>query len=147
MRRLWNFLTSLLRGERFRRAQAVLAVVADIIPYVESTISLLATLTRNRHLIAIQNALNYFRVPREIVPFDPERTYTKAEINGILMGAANFAVRNELQKSLEQALSGVLILGGQKFKSVSDIPDNIINTAVNTVYTIIKAEMEKENEQ
>lgn len=145
MKNFWLSIISFFKGEKWKKARFVVAFIADMLPYVETVVTLLTTLTQNKQLKAIQYALNYFNIPKEDVPFDPNKTYTKFEINGILMSAANYAVRDELQKAIDNSPEGFLILGGQKFKNSTDIPDNIINTAVNTVYTFLKnSQKEKE---
>jgi hypothetical protein len=147
MKKFWLSIVSFFKGEKWKKARFVVALIADMLPYVETAVTILSNLTQNKQLKAIQKALNYFNIPKEEIPFNPERTYTKSEINGILMSAANYAVRDEIQKAIEKTAEGFLIFGGQKIKNSSEIPDNIINTAVNTVYTYLKNSQGKENDE
>jgi hypothetical protein len=135
----WFSIVGFFKGPKWKKAQEIAKKVGDILPFAENVVEIIAAASGNKTLKEIDNLLRkILAIPPEELPFDPTREYTKLEINGILMGAANYAIRGELNKAIEQAGEAGFIVGGQKLKSASDVPDNIINTALNTTYSFIK---------
>jgi hypothetical protein len=138
MSKFWSSIVGFFRGPKWKKAQEVAKMIGDILPYVEMVVAAIAAASGNKTVADIDNVLKQLSVPATEVPFDPSKEYTKSEINGILMGAANWAIRGELNKAIKVAGGAGLMVGGKVIKDHTEIPDNIINTASGTAYTYIR---------
>ena len=139
LKNFWMTIVGFFKGPKWKKAQEVAKQVGDLLPYVETVVSLVAATTGNKTAAEIDNVIRkVLAVPPEALTFDPSKPYTKLDLNGALMGAVNYAVRGELNKAIQMAGTGGLLIGGQKIKDASDIPDNIINTALNSTYTFVR---------
>lgn len=117
-------------------------IVADIMPFAELGVNAVGMATgKDVHKIA--DVIRLLNAKPEELSFDPNKTYTKSEMQGILMGAARLAVRGELKKAIDQTAGAGILLGGQKIKDESEIPDRVINDAVTTAYNTLKEQFEK----
>lgn len=142
MKQFWFKVIGFFKGPQWKKAQEYAKMVSAVLPYVSNVVSLIASASGNKTMRDIDNLLRkVLGIPAEILPFDPNKEYTKLEINGILMGAANWAARGELNKAIALAGTTGLILAGKAVKDETEIPDNIINTAVNATYTFVKGSL------
>lgn len=116
--------------------------VADIMPYAELGVSLIGVAS-GKDLHKVSDIIRSLNADPEELSFDPERKYTKSEMQGILMGAARLAVRGQLQKSIEQAAGAGILIGGQRIKDQSEVPDRIINDAVTSAYNLLRDRLDQ----
>ncbi len=142
MGNFWTAIVGFFKGPKWKKAQEYAKMVGAILPYVETVVALIASASGNKSVAAVDNVLRkVLAVPPEVLPFDPNKEYTKLEINGILMGAANWAIRGELNRAIGVVGTTGLVLGGKVVKDQTEVPDHVINTAVNTAYTFIKGSL------
>ena len=144
LKNFWNNIIGFFKGEQWKKAKQIAAFIGDLLPYAITGVQLVASfygVGTPKSVLTVLSILQKLNVPPEEFKFDPNLEYTDAEIQGILMGAARYAIKGDLEKAIQNAGSAGLYLGGKRIKTISDIPDNLINTAVNTAYSYLKAEI------
>lgn len=114
--------------------------VADIMPFAELAVNIVGVST-GKDLRKISDVISMLNADPEELAFDPTRKYTKSEMQGILMGAARLAVRGEIKKAINQSAGAGILIGGQRIKDESEIPDRVINDAVTSAYNLLKEQV------
>ncbi len=138
IKNFFDKIAGFFRGPEWRKAKEISVLISELLPYAITAVEVVGKLSGNKEVDNIAALLNKLNVPQEEFNFDPTRNYTNSEIQGILMGAARFAVKGQLDKAIEEAGEAGLIFSGQKIKSSDLIPDNVINTATQTAYSFVK---------
>lgn len=136
----WNKIIGFFKGPAWAKAQEIASLVSQLMPYAITAVQIVSSLSGgNKNIVAIGNVITKLNVPATEFNFDPTRSYTDAELQGILMGIARFALKGELNKAAVDLGEVGLIFAGQKIKNTNSIPDNIINTAISTAYSFVKS--------
>lgn len=125
LKAIFNAIFSIFKKSNNPKLVKVAEILEKIRPIAEEVVRILATLTGNKTIIDILNIIDQLSVPQSVVTIDTSRVYTKAEIDGLIVGIGNYLVREKLAEK-------------QTVVSSEPIPDNIINTALNTAYTVYK---------
>lgn len=145
LRRLYNmafgFLKKVFNKNVWKKIGQISLVVADVMPFAEIAVSMIGIST-GKDLHKISDVIRMLNADPEELTFDPTKKYTKSEMQGILMGAARLAVRGEIKKAINQTAGAGILLGGQKFKDESEIPDRVINDAVTSAYNLLREKLE-----
>lgn len=133
----FGFLKKVFNKKVWTTVLKVSVIVADVMPFAEIAVSMIGVST-GKDLHKISDVIRMLNADPNELAFDPNKKYTNSEMQGILMGAARFAVRGEIQKAIEQTAGAGILIGGQKIKDASEVPDYIINDATTSAYTLLK---------
>jgi hypothetical protein len=140
----FGFLKKVFNKKVWLTVLNVSMIVADIMPFAELGVNAIGMATgKDVHKIA--DVIRLLNAKPDELSFDPNKKYTNSEMQGILMGAARLAVRGEIKKAIQQTGNAGLLIGGQKIKDESEVPDAVINAAVNSAYLILKEKVDKIN--
>lgn len=139
---MFGFLKKIFNKKVWSSVLKVSLAVADVMPYAELGVNIIG-ITTGKDLHKISDIIRSLNADPQELSFDPNKKYTNSEIQGILMGAARLAVRGEIQKSIKQTAGAGILIGGQKIKDESEIPDRIINDAVTSAYNLLRDQLDK----
>lgn len=137
MNKFWKSVTSFLNG-RSKRLQEVEKLVQQILPHAITATMAVSSLSGSKKVEDVARVLQELEIPHQIFNFDINKEYTEKEIEGILMGAASYALRRDISKDIDNFWGSKYFLNYKQLKKAEDIPDNILNTVVNVAYSFIK---------
>lgn len=130
LKTIFNALFSIFKKTDNAKVKKVMDLLEKIRPIAEEVVRILAALTGNKTILDILDVITNLAVPKTVVNVDIEKVYTKEEIDGLIVAIGNYLVK---QKLAEQK---TLVAG-------EVVPDNVINTALNTAYTVYKVTKEQ----
>ncbi len=147
---LWNKISDSIakffQSEHWKKAQKIAKTIGDLLPYAQIAVSIVAQAKKDSNVLQkLNQILINLNVSPEEMSIDTTKQYSKAEWEGILMNVARYSVQGQLNKALSDAGGIGLVLGGQKIKDVSDIPNDWINSAVNVAYSLLKQTLQEKN--
>lgn len=120
-----------LSSKEAQKAREYLNVINDLLPYAANAIQIVSLVTGNKTGLEIAGALRKFEVALEI-PVDREWTETEKKTALFALGGA--VLRGELERAVQGAGALGITVGGAAIKSHTDIPDNWIDSAVQTSF-------------
>lgn len=137
---MFGFMKKVFNKKVWKTVLKISVAVADIMPFAELAVNIVGVST-GKDLRKISDVISMLNADPEELAFDPTRKYTKSEMQGILMGAARLAVRGEIKKAINQSAGAGILIGGQRIKDESEIPDRVINDAVTSAYNLLKEQV------
>ena len=119
----------------FTKAEQIARAVGDILQYALPAVQLVAAMTPNKTDDQIVALIQKLSIPTTV---DFTKPLQPADKTGLLMAAASYVLKGNLAAAIASAAGVGIEIGGEKLKTVSDISDNWLNTAVNACYTTVK---------
>ena len=130
-----GMLAKVLKSSQFQKAQGVAKSIGDLLPYAMPAIQVVATFTPNKADDEIVALLNTLMMP---VSVPAGATLSDYEKRGLLLAAANTALRGKLAEAIAEAGGVGIMIGGQYIKSKDAIPDSLVDAACQNAYSFLR---------
>jgi pyridoxal biosynthesis lyase PdxS len=130
-----GFFGKLFGSKEMAKANEVAKMVGDLLPEAIRAVEIVAQLSGSRKLEEIATVVEKYALP---VKLDPSKPLTDYDVKTVLFAAAGVALRGELETAIQMAGSEGILIAGQKVKSGSDLPSNLVDLAVQSAYTFWK---------
>lgn len=133
--RFTSRLKQLFTSKEMRKALDLGLMLADLLPYANQAVMLVAAVTKNRTAQSVKRLFDQLQLDPGI---DLNRPLSDLEINSLLTAAARFAARKELEKAIEAAGGAGILVAGTYVKKATEIPDRVVDTAVQNAYLLLR---------
>lgn len=131
---IWKFLTS-ETGQK--TVSGVVSIVHELVQYAMPAVK---EVDNARTKATVPKLIKELQVPKDVVSYSSKKKYSDAEWEGILVGIAKVIMLRELEQIAED--KDGISLAERKYEYADEIPDRILNAAINLAYTKYREDLD-----